>query len=481
MLRLQYLDCLTHWRLLFGAGAVLGFLMTLAPCSSVQADDGLTEEEVAQIANEAYFYAYPLVIMDVTREVSTNCEVADPSSLQAPVNQFANAPRFPDANFTDVVRPNADTLYSTLWFDVTEEPLVIHAPDSQDRYYLLPMLDLWSDVFASPGKRTTGTAEQTFAIVGPHWEGTLPSEMEVIKAPTSMGWIIGRTQTNGEADFANVHEFQAGLKAVPLSAWEKDYTPPKGQVDPNVSTDPPTEQVARMDAAQFYGRFIELTKGNPPHPNDYPILARMKRLGLEPGKPFDFAKLPANVQAALNKAIPQCQELLTGGLASAGTVVNNWGMLMSPIGTYGTDYYRRALIAYGGLGANVIEDAVYPTAFVDSDNTPFDADKKYVLHFKKEEIPPVRAFWSLTMYNDQQAFADNPINRYAIGDRDPLTFGDDGSLTLYIQRESPGKDKENNWLPTPESGGFSMNLRLYWPKQDVLDGSWKPPAVSPVR
>lgn len=451
---------------------LLASLSMMTP-SAVQSQDRLTDDELTEIAIEAYFYAYPLVIMDVTRQVGTNCETANGAKMSAPMNQFAHVPVFPDASFTDVVRPNADTLYSVLWFDVTQEPLVIHVPDSGGRYYLLPMLDMWSDVFACPGKRTTGTGEQTIAIVGPRWKGKLPKGVNVRRSPTGIGWIIGRTQTNGEADFENVHKFQAGLKAVPLSAWGKDYTPPKGTVDPKISSDPPTEQVARMDAAEFFGRFAELTKDNPPHPNDYPIRARMRRIGLVPGKPFDFAKAQPRVRAALKKAIPIAQKRLTGGLASAGTIVNNWGMLLSPIGTYGTDYYRRALIAYGGLGANVIEDAIYPTAYVDSDGKPFDSEKKYVLHFAKDEIPPVRAFWSLTMYNDKQAFTDNPINRYAIGDRDKMKFGDDGSLTLYIQRESPGKDKESNWLPAPKSGGFSMNMRLYWPKPEALDGSWK--------
>ena len=396
------------------------------------------------------------------------------------MNQFAHVPVFPDANFTDVVRPNADTLYSVLWFDVTDEPLVIHVPDSEGRYYLLPMLDMWSDVFACPGKRPTGTGEQTIAMVGPRWKGKLPKGVDVRRSPTGMGWIIGRTQTNGKADFENVHKFQAGLKAVPLSAWGKDHTPPMGKVDPKISSDPPTEQVAEMDAAEFFGRFAELTKDNPPHPNDYPIRARMRRIGLVPGKTFDFSKARPRIQEALKKAVPIAQKRFAGGLARGGTSVNNWGMLLSPIGTYGTDYYRRALIAYGGLGANVIEDAIYPTAFADADGKPFDSGKKYLVYFAKDEIPPVRAFWSLTMYNDKQAFADNPINRYAIGDRDKLKFGDDGSLTLYIQRESPGKDKESNWLPAPKSGGFSMNLRLYWPKPEALDGSWKPSAVTPA-
>lgn len=462
-------------------GVIVGLsLITYSPVTWASKEQ-LKDDEIVQIATDAYFYAYPLVLMDVTRQVSTNCKVAEGAKMRAPMNQFAHVPTFPDASFTDVVRPNADTLYSTIFFDVTKEPLVVHVPNSGGRYYLLPMLDMWTDVFASPGKRTTGTAKQTFAIVGPSWKGKLPKGVRLIRSPTGMGWMIGRTQTNGKADYANVHKFQAGLKAVPLSAWGKDYTPPKGKVDPKISSTSPNEQVAKMDAATFFARFAKLTKHNPPHANDYPILARMKRIGIEPGQAFDLSKASPRVQKALKKAVVIAQKKLREGLAKAGTKVNYWNILTSPIGTYGTDYYRRALIAYGGLGANVLEDAFYPTAYTDADGKQFDSAWKYVLHFKKNEIPPVRAFWSLTMYNDKQAFAANSINRYAIGDRDKLKFNSDGSLTLYIQRKSPGKSKESNWLPAPKSGGFSMNLRLYWPKQNALDGTWKPPAVKRVK
>jgi hypothetical protein len=462
-----------------GPLALLAILLSLQAFVRPSSAQKLSDDEATEIAVEAYLYAYPLVLMDVTRQISTNCETASGANMCAPINQFAHVPAFPDATFTDVVRPNADTLYSSLWFDVAREPLVIHVPDSGGRYYLLPMLDLWTDVFASPGKRTTGTAEQTFAIVGPDWKGELPKGVDMVRSPTGSGWMIGRTQTNGKPDFGRVHEFQSGLEAIPLSAWGTDYTPPKGQVDPKVSPDSPVQQVAKMDAAAFFARFAALTHGAPPHANDNPVLARLKRIGLEPGKHFDFAKVPRNTRQAMKNAVPIASKKITEGLlgGSGSHVVNGWVMMMPPIGTYGTDYLRRAQIAYGGLGANVVEDAVYPTAVVDADGKPFDSGKRYVLHFAKNQIPQVRAFWSLTMYDDKQAFADNPIDRYAIGDRDPLKLGKDGSLTLYIQRESPGKDKESNWLPAPKSGAFSMNLRLYWPKPAALDGTWKPPAV----
>jgi len=211
---------------------------------------------------------------------------------------------------------------------VTKEPIVIHVPDSGGRYYLLPLLDMWSDVFTSPGSRTTGTGEQTFAIVGPSWHGELPGDMEMIRSPTSTAWMIGRIQTNGKSDYENVHTFQDGLKACPLSAWGKEYVAPKGKVDPKISSKPPIEQVANMAAAKYFALFTTMTGDNPPHSNDYPILARVKHIGIEPGKPFDFTKATPQIQEALKKAVPIVQEKIKAGLAAAGTTVNNWSMLL---------------------------------------------------------------------------------------------------------------------------------------------------------
>src|SRR6185369_2490024 len=241
---------------------------------------------------------------------------------------------FPDATFADVVRPNADTLYSPVFFDVSREPLVIDVPDSGGRYYLLPILDMWTDVFASPGARTTGTGPQTFAIVGPKWQGQLPQGVEELRSPTSNGWLIGRTQTNGKSDYESVHQFQAGLKAAPLSAWGKANTPPRGKVDPNVDTRPPVEQVQKMDAATFFGLFTELMKENPPHANDYPMRQRMKRIGMEAGKPFDLAKAAGVVKEALERAPEAGFQRILKAMERGGVKVNGWQLLTSPIGSY---------------------------------------------------------------------------------------------------------------------------------------------------
>ena len=268
------------------------------------ASTALPSDLIGEIATSAYIYAYPLILMELTRRISTN--VADTRQFtKAPMNQFANVPAFPDATYTDIVRPNVDTLYSLMWFDVSQEPLLISVPDSGGRFYLLQMCDMWTDVFDSPGKRTTGTNAQVLAIAGPRWQGQLPAEAMLIHSPTAIGWIIGRTQTNGKADYDAVHKFQAGLIATPLSQWGKPYQPPAGRINPDWDMKtPPVDQVEKLSPAAYFSLFTELTKLNPPHANDYPILHQMRRIGIEPGKPFAFDRASPEIQRALTEAGP---------------------------------------------------------------------------------------------------------------------------------------------------------------------------------
>lgn len=453
------------------------FFGLLAGSLPVQAAQPLNAEELQELAADAYVYAYPMVLMEVTRQVSTN-KPARPGSIYASMNQFAHVAEFPDANFEAVVRPNADTLYSSLWYDVSHQPLLITVPDSGGRYYLLPILDMWTDVFTASGTRTTGNGVQTLAIVGRDWKGKLPTGVQIYRSPTSVGWMIGRTQTNGVADYAAVRNFQNGIKAVPLSAWGKpNYVPPVVKLDPNVDLSAPVEQVAKMNAARFFGLFTQVLRNNPPHDNDHPMLDRLAHVGLVAGKDFELSKLSPEAHAAFARAPELGQAKIAAAFRRVGNVTNGWRIILNGIGTYGTDYTRRAVVAYFGLGANVVEDAIYPTGVADAEGKPLDSAASYVLHFDKNQLPPTRAFWSLTMYNNRQFFAANPINRFAIGDRDPLKFNADGSLDIYIQREAPEVDKQSNWLPASASGNFSMNLRLYWPKPAVLAGDWVPPPV----
>ncbi len=459
--------------------ALISARLLVAPAAASHAAPApVTAAEAAAIATDAYTYAYPLVLMELSRRVMTNAgEGAPPSNLAAPMNQFAHLRSLPDATVTEGVRPNADTLYSSLWFDVGAEPLVIDVPDSGGRYYLLPMLDMWSDVFASPGTRTTGTGPQTYAITAPGWTGTLPDGIEAIRSPTNVGWVIARVQVNGPSDFAAVHAFQDGLKAVPLSRWGKEYAPPKGVFDPKLDMGAPVDQLSQLQVGAFFALFAALTATNPPHAHDSPLLQRMARVGLVPGKPFDLASAPVEIRTVFQGAVMAAGVRLFEGFKRAGMRVNGWRVTLTPMGTYGTDYLRRQVMAYSGLGANLPEDAIYPSSMADAEGKPLDSAQRYTIHLAPTDVPPVNAFWSLTMYDDRQLFTPNRLNRFAIGDRDALKKNDDGSIDLYIQRESPGPDKESNWLPAPKDGRFSMNLRLYWPKPAALEGVWQPPPV----
>jgi hypothetical protein len=439
------------------------------------------EDELAEIAVDGYVYGYPLVLMELTRRVMTNVAAPRGAGARAPVNQFAHVASFPDAAFTDVVRPNADTLYSTLFFDVSREPLVIDVPDSDGRYYLLPMLDMWTDVFASPGARTTGTRAQTIVLASADWHGELPAAATLIRSPTSAGFVIGRTQTNGKADLENVHRFQSGISAVPLSAWGHYYEPPAGRTDTPVSKLPPIDQLAALDGETFFALLVGLMGVYAPHANDYPILQRLARIGVVPGRPIGLAHAPAALRRALREAPIVAHHRIVRRFKQAGQPVNGWRMDLGQMGTYGTAYLARAAVAFGGLGANVSADAIYPVAHVDADGRPFDSEARYALRFEADELPPVRAFWSLTLYDDRQLFADNPLGRYAIGDRDQLKRNVDGSLDLLVQRDPPDDARRANWLPAPKSGGFSLVLRLYWPKYEATDGTWQPPPVTRLR
>lgn len=435
-----------------------------------------SEQNVREIAREAYQYAYPIVLMDATMRQTTAVPNATAVRGRAPINQFAYFRSYPAADAKDVVRFNFDTLYSFAWADLSKGPMILSVPDTGGRFYLVPSLDMWSDVFSSVGSRTTGTKAGHFAYVAPGWKGKLPADVQRIDAPTSMIWLMGRVQTNGPSDYANVHKIQDGLKLTPLDRWGKNYSPPvTSPVDASVDTKtPPLVQVENMTGVEFFMRFAELMKKYPPHPNDYPILFRMKQLGLEPGKSWDRSKFD---QTAINAGAKDAMQGMIAGVKTAGNHVSGWNITIDNMGTYGTSYRQRALVALAGLGANLPADAVYPTAFLDGDGKPMDGANKYVLHFDKGKTPPAGAFWSLTMYDNQGFQVPNSLNRFAIGDRDKLKFNGDGSLDIYIQAESPGGDKEANWLPAPKSGLIGPTLRLYAPKPEVLDGSWTPPAV----
>ncbi|HVY56152.1 MAG TPA: DUF1254 domain-containing protein [Thermodesulfobacteriota bacterium] len=441
----------------------------------------LSEQAALTLGTEAYIYGYPLVTMEMTRRVMTNA--AEPKGSHAPMYQFANLRQYPNASFKDVTAPNADTLYSAAWLDLSKEPYVLSLPEEGSRYYLMPMLSGWTNVFADPGTRTTGTGVQSYAITGPGWKGALPAGVKELKSPTNLVWIIGRTYCTGTPeDYNAVHKIQDEYKLVPLSSYGKPYVPPMGKVDPSIDMKTAVrDQVNALSAEVYFKLLSELMKSNPPAPEDGPMLQKLALIGIVPGQDFDISRLDPAVVKGLEGAPKAGVERIMTAAKNPGKKVNGWAVTTG-LGDYGTNYMLRAVVAAIGLGANLSKDAVYPKTLVDGEGKRLNGTNKYVLTFPKGQTPPVKGFWSLTMYNKHYFFVNNSLHRYTLSPRNDLKYNADGSLDLYIQKESPGADKESNWLPAPE-GNFVLMLRMYWPDEtppSILDGTWSPPPVARV-
>jgi len=349
----------------------------------------------------------------------------------------------------------------------------------------MPMLDAWTTVFAVPGKRTTGTDAQKYAITGPGWTGTLPAGVKEYKSPTGIVWMLGRIYCTGTPeDYAAVHALQDKFSAVPLSSYGKPYTPASGKVDPAIDMKAAVrEQVNGLDGVAYFTLLAELMKANPPSAADAPVMAKLVKIGVVPGEDFDATKLDQAVVKGLDGAVKPAQEKIKawfkeGIAAGDNQLINGW-VFSTRTGLYGTNYVQRAMITAFGLGANRPQDAVYPTSEEDTAGQPYSGANKYIVHFPKDEMPPANAFWSLTMYDAGFFFVANPLNRYTVSSRSDFNVNPDGSVDIYIQNASPGKAKEANWLPAPK-GKLVLMLRLYWPSEtppSIIDGTWKIPAV----
>ena len=467
----------------------IGCGLLLAWCGSAPALAQGTDpkvKEAVDIATDAYVYGYSLLTTDVTRIQMSNVPAAE--ALRAPPNQFINVKRYPPADYRGVSAPNADTLYSLAWIDV-KEPQVFSHPDMGKRYYLFPMVDLWMTIFNSPGSRTTGQKAGTFLLTGPGWKGQVPKGMTHIPVATRYFVILGRTYADGsDADYKAANALQAQYKITPLAAWGKPYTPVAPAVDanPGISmTDKPQAVILAMGTEGYFNWLAKrMCADAPAYAADAPALARFAKIGIEPCKSFELAKLDPAVQAALKDLPKTALDKIGANQKSLGAMADGW-QITKGLGVYGTDYLKRAVVAAFGWPANLQEDAVYPYTLVDEKGDKLSGASKYTLTFAKGKTPPVNAFWSITMYMIDQGwwFVPNKLNKFTVSPRDKLKANPDGSITLYFQKDSPGKDKESNWLPAPE-GEFIPMMRMYWPKQkapSILDTSWTPPKVQKVQ
>ena len=352
------------------------------PAAAAKPPAPLTAAQATELGMEAYIFGYPLITMEYTRRGLTNVEKVEGS--RAPMGQLARLRQYPAVDDHLVTAPNADTLYTTGFIDVSKEPYILSLPDANDRYYLFPMLDGWTNVFQVPGKRTTGTKAQKYAITGPGWKGTLPADVKEYKSPTAIVWILGRIDCTGTPeDYAAVHKLQDEISIVPLSAYGKPYTPPPGKVDPSIDMKTAVrEQVNALSADAYFSLLAQLLKDNRTFVSDAPMVAKLARLGITPGQPFDRTKLPAAAAAALAKVPKPAFAKILAHMKQAGRLENGW-TFSTKTGIYGTDYLQRAFITAIGLGANRPQDAVYPTSETDSAGKPYSGANKYVLHFDK--------------------------------------------------------------------------------------------------
>ena len=463
--------------------SILTALLMLSPAFPALAAP-LTPHEAQRIAIDSYIYGYPLITSDVTEQAFINTTAPNPQTFQAPLNQLVNIPKYPPADYKGVTAPNADTLYSAGFMDLTKEPVLLSYPDMQGRYFLFPIYSQWTNVIAAPGKRTLGTGPQTIAITGPDWHGTLPAGVtQVVKSPTNSVFTIGRVYADGtDADYAQVNAAQKAFQLVPLSAFGKPYTPPAGTLDPAA---PSVKQkvrdvIAAMDLQTYFNNMAKSMATNPPvMPQDAPIVAEMAKIGLIPGQPFSMDKLSSADQAALAGVAKIASARIAAQQKTGNKVVSGW-LLTAGTGAYGTRYLWRAAVSEFGWGANLSKDAIYPSRKTDSTGAPLTGTTTYVIHFAKGKTPPVDGFWTITMYDSSYYFYPNPLNKLTVSMRDQPVANADGSLDLYFSHDKPANAPEANWLPAP-AGQFILMMRMYWPREtppSILDGTWTPPPVT---
>lgn len=437
------------------------------------------EKTKVQQAVEAYLFGYPLVTFDMVRQQNTNVAVSGPE--QAPMGQLIKMRTYPAVDNHCCAAPNADTLYTMAWFDLSVEPWLVNTPDMDDRYYILPFLDGWSEVFHVASQPLSGGESQVLALTGPGWQGTLPEGVTELKSPTAMVWMLGRIYSTGtKGDYAEVHTLQDGFDLRPLSAWGKGWTPPQGIVDPDFDmTTAVREQVNALGPDAYFERLATLLATNPPHPKDADMVALLNELGIQAGSDFDSSGFGA-LQKELLATVPKRAQLRMALKMKRTGTTNGWLYFTEGVGNWDTDYDLRAMANLLAPGWNRPEDAIYPISQADASGDDYDGAKyDYVVRFEDGELPPANGFWSLTIYDKDLFFVPNEINRYAVGSHTTLNRDEDGAVEIVIQSDPPVANKRANWLPAPK-GQFKLVLRLYDPSGEgpsILDGSWTPPPV----
>ena len=432
------------------------------------AADSETDENIWETVEDAYVYAFPLVLMDATEISATNTEEA--VTGKAPVNQFIHSVALANAQFRNVVTPNVDTIYSQVWYDLSEEPMVYELPET-DRFCKVQLLDAWTNTAA------VLNLAGAYAITLSTWEGELPEGVTRIDIPTSMAWSITRTILSGEEDLPNVRAIQEKMKLMPLSNYISGdtYEPPKGSYSEE-NNYVPVDKVLSMDPVTFFNKANELMVKNSPAAADKEMLEKIAAVNVGPGMEFDASVLTGDVAKSWKTMLTEIRPKLVKEGMKFSKKLGQWSYFGAPIGDCNTEYAYRALVALAGLGANTVEVALYAKTEQDADGNLLTGEKSYILHFESYPLVLEGGFWSVTAYGDDDFLIDNPIDRYCINDRSGLKANEDGSIDVILSKDAP--EDTTNWLPVGD-GGFHLYMRIYTPDVDALD-TWTAPAITEI-
>ena len=416
------------------------------------------------LLEQAYLYAFPLVIMDATRTASTNTRTA--TSNKAPINQFIHAEKLADATTRVVVTPNVDTIYTQAFLDVGAEPMIYGVPQT-DRFFNVQVLDAWTNtaaVLETPG---------LYAITRADWQGELPEGVQRIDVPTTMVWTIARIVLSGQEDLPNVRAIQDRMQLMPLSAYQMDsWTAPAGKYDPAYDF-VPVQHVLAMSAEDFFTTANHLMEANPPSEADAPMLQKLAALHVGPNETFEKKALGFAGTLRWTLMLLQLKDKLKAEAANYAQQMGQWIYYGDPIGDFGTAYTYRAMVALMGLGANTTDIAIYPKTEVDHTGAVLTGKKTYTLHIEADPPTLEKGFWSVTAYGENDFLIENPIDRYCVNDRSGLHRNPDGSIDITLSKEAPADT--TNWLPVGE-GDFHLFLRIYKPDAAALT-DWQPPVV----
>lgn len=452
--------------------------LTLAGCSTQNPPTTAPVEQRLPQPNEAlvrsaYVYAFPLMMTDALLQTT---------SALAPTGAFMHQRTLEDEALPTGVRPRVDVLASSAFVDLRNGPVVLSLPDVGRRHVWVSLHDAWTDVFESLGNRTAGARAAHYAITPPGWEGTLPAGVRQVAAPTTLLWIVARTQVLGQRDMAAARRVQDRYRLVPLEAFGKpasrDTQAEKADTDKatdlDVSLDAARRRVTALDANSYFTRFAELLKTNPPHPADSTMVQSLRELGIVPGAAFDARAVNTATLKVMDAGVAAARETLALAAKQPPVTQNGW-FIPRMVGAYGLDYAQRAIVAWDGGGADLPEDMLIATARMDANGMPLDSTHRYVVHFDRGQLPPENAGWALAAVQQPRRTAERPGLRNVLSEADRPRLNRDGSLDILIQ-PTPPKGLRNNWLPPP-TGPFLLRMQLNWPKEEALDATWLPPAV----